>query len=529
MLDALQQDLTQMLAEIRQLLDADVAWMLVGSPVDVGLCVVAASTVGFVESPVVGECVRVVPPPREMAPTAVTDLLLVSLGRPLRVRVGAALMVPWAYSEGVGLVVAGVVGRDTLPVERGLSPVTAVARRVGPVYATARTLEQRRLSQGLLAASSEVRAALLDGRGNAFVLQTVLAAARRLFVTDVAYLSLSEGDAYTFAATLGIRTSGFRRLRLDFEQGLGGLARRDRATIRTFEYGHDHRFRRPPVTETRTEGIRSAMCAPVIIDNEVAGTLYVGNRALEPFHPECVDVFAEFAELVAAGLRNGRLEEHRLAVIRREEREQLARALHDNVVRSLVRIGFEAEIGLSGQGANEPRQRLAAIARAAESCLEVLRESLASFTAETALGPTVPVAEMLAIIDAVPPLPGHDRRFRVAGSMIDLHLDRETAEVLISIGHEALANANIHSAHRRQLVAVDVGDEAVTLMIADDGAHLDECPVEDAFESAAGHFGIKAMRASAERLGGVLRVGRQATGRWLVRATIPRHTFRGRA
>lgn len=96
------------------------------------------------------------------------------------------------------------------------------------------------------------------------MLASVLVAARNLFDCEVAYLSIPEYDGVTFAfdQVLNIQTPAFRHLRIKHGQGLGGLARELRSSVRSLDYARDPRLRAAPVDETAREGIVSAMAAP---------------------------------------------------------------------------------------------------------------------------------------------------------------------------------------------------------------------------------------------------------------------------
>ena len=73
-------------------------------------------------------------------------------------------------------------------------------------------------------------------------------------------------------------TPDFRQLRMEFGQGLGGLARREVRVVSSMNYAQDTRLLAAPVTETQDEGILSAVAAPLVRAQDVHGVLYVGSR-----------------------------------------------------------------------------------------------------------------------------------------------------------------------------------------------------------------------------------------------------------
>ena len=260
-----------------------------------------------------------------------------------------------------------------------LTAAASYGRELRRIHHDASNRGTARTARDLAVALKAVNRAGLEAGEAGELLDAIVTAARDLFGTSVAYIALPERDQEHFAFTslVGIRTSEFRRLRMRLDQGLGGLARTERRTIRTVDYGADQRLRRAPVEVTRDEGIVSAMSAPLLIDGAVAGTLYVGNRRQTAFSDTDADLLEEFAATATDGLSHQQAEEHRLAVMRQREQERLAFAVHDTVVRSLMQIGFHAEEGLLSTDDHGVKQRLAQIGQAAEYCLENLRENLA--------------------------------------------------------------------------------------------------------------------------------------------------------
>lgn len=511
-LQAIDDALRPILDEIRELLAADVALVVYEARRSGPPHVVLSGTAEWFlhnEPVVVNQAL-----PRH-EPASLVELEIRSKLRRHAVRLGVCMVVPWRDAFGAGAVLVGTSGS---PVR---DPATLADEGLRKHYRAtiARALRQARqsgsvqLNRSLRGAARLVAEAAVDGPNVPAVLSAVLTSARDLLRSEVAYLAVPDGGAGTFVfdQVLGIRTPAFRSLRVQLGQGLGGLARELGKPVRSANYAADVRLQAAPVSETRDEGIVSAMAVPVLVGRETAAVLYVGDRRMRAFTPVDEDLLEEFAGHASLGLRRRLSERHRAEVVERSVRERVAYDLHDSVVRGLVTIGFEAE--QAGFSATDPdtATRLAAIAHAAEACLARLRGELGALVVA---GRGMRASEVLDRIDALPDR-GVPRSLELEGDDVDVV--RGVADALVRVGQEAVANAEQHSGGDRLAVRV-VTDTAgvVSLQVTDNGT-FDEA----ARGVAAGHFGMRAMRSAVSQLGGSLVVHPADGGGTVVHATIP--------
>lgn len=453
-------------------------------------------------------------------PSVVTDLTLRSTLRPLGVLLRSALVVPWTDPHGYGMVIIGQPGA-TPPIvpEVARSVVQHLSTRVRETVSTGRRNGAVEINRDLQQAMKEVATAAVDRFDVAETLTTLLVSARRLFESDVAYLSLPEHDeeTFTFDQVLGIHTSDFRHLRIREGQGLGGLSRSQRQPVRSLNYARDSRLRAAPVTETAREGIVSAMATPIVVDDEIRAVLYVGDRKLRPFSETDEDVLGEFADYATLGLKRRTTEAYRRDVLRRQEQERLAYDLHDTAVRGLLEIGFTAEQGCDAAGGDsDVRSDLASIAAAAERCMEALRgrldELLDSASERTASEVLEEIAEAALRADA-----GH--RFHVHGS--DSMLPDAVADALVRIGQEALVNVDLHAGNSAE-VGLEVTTDEWVLTVADVGSEARANAPGSAERPEHGHLGLRAMQRAADRVHGrVEHLSPPDAGGFLVRVTVP--------
>jgi signal transduction histidine kinase len=211
---------------------------------------------------------------------------------------------------------------------------------------------------------------------------------------------------------------------------------------------------------------------------------------------------------------------------RAEERNRIARELHDVIAHSLtVSLLHVTSARLAVE--HDPADAARALAEAER----LGRESLAEVRAT--IGLLRPAAGDGAGPDGIaPPVPGLDQvarlvaQLRETGADIGLTIDEDTAawpattgSAVYRIVQEALTNAARHATGRPVTVRVAVTRGQVEVVVDSAGP-----PGQD---SGAG-LGLVSMRERAQAVGGTCTAGPGGSG-WLVHAALPRHARAERA
>lgn len=169
------------------------------------------------------------------------------------------------------------------------------------------------------------------------VTQAAVDATRDALSAEVSWSGIISGDFLTLAAYGGLRTAEMPALwRLQIGQGVGGRVAKEGRTIVTRDYRRDPR--RVPVMKRiiDDEGIRSAVCAPVVAGSDVLGVLYAAHRSVRDWTPAEVRLVSDIAR--DTGVALARLRESHTTGLRAEEAETTARAANDSldVVRAMA-------------------------------------------------------------------------------------------------------------------------------------------------------------------------------------------------
>lgn len=199
------------------------------------------------------------------------------------------------------------------------------------------------------------------------------------------------------------------------------------------------------------------------------------------------------AVAIVLGLRLVRRESARRGVL--EERERLAREIHDTLAQGLSSINLLLGAATERMPAGEPHDEAARLVREAR---QVAVDNLAEARRFVhALAPPsldrLPLADAVARIVAETP----DARLRVDGPA--RRLPPATEAAVLRIAREALGNARRHAGAGSVEVTLTYLDDLLLLDVVDDGAGFDP-------DGPRAGFGLTSMRSRAEELGGNLGV-----------------------
>jgi len=242
---------------------------------------------------------------------------------------------------------------------------------------------------------------------------------------------------------------------------------------------------------------------PIWWQDEIIGTFGVAaNDPLHRFGQQEIELLAHLAKHAAVGIENARLYAASRHLGMAEERNRLAREIHDTLAQSLLTLTFQlrsARVSIATEPDRAGSEILAAEANA-RSALEEARRSVWN------LGPAA--LETGSLIEALqgetdPGRAGMPCRLVISGSPRPLTADVQLA--LLRVAQEAIANARKHAHCSRVEVRVEFQDEGVTLAVADDGRGFDP-GIASRGPTPAGGFGLSSMAERLRRLGGRMEI-----------------------
>jgi PAS domain S-box-containing protein len=246
------------------------------------------------------------------------------------------------------------------------------------------------------------------------------------------------------------------------------------------------------------EGIRSWMWVPLAVKGRIVGGLGVAHKKRNHFTPHHGDLALSVANQAAITMVNAELYERAQALAVLEERQRLARNLHDAINQSLFSAGLIAEVlpRLWERDQAEARRSLEDLRRLTRGAMAEMRALLAELRPSTLTD--AELGDLLRLLgNAFTGRTNIPARVTVAGQGA---LPAEVQVAIYRICQEALNNVAKHAAASN--VEIDLKHEgvAIALSIRDDGQGFDPA------QTASGHYGLSMMRERAEGVGAQLSV-----------------------
>jgi signal transduction histidine kinase len=265
----------------------------------------------------------------------------------------------------------------------------------------------------------------------------------------------------------------------------------------------------PPMT--------SFLGVPIRVRDQVFGNLYLTDKTTgEVFTDVDEELAVGLAAAAGVAIENVRL--HRrvrdLALV--EDRERIARELHDTVIQRLFAVGLSLQgtVRLLRSDPDEAVVRIGTAIDDLDVTVKHIRSAIFGLeSAVTSAGDGLR-ARLLAMVRESARALGVEPRLLFDGP-IDTRVADRLADDLAATLHEALSNVARHAQARSVEVSVVLTDGELILMVADDGAG----PPGDA-DLRGGH-GLRNMAARAAAHGGTATLAAREGGGALLTWRVP--------
>lgn len=260
-------------------------------------------------------------------------------------------------------------------------------------------------------------------------------------------------------------------------------------------------------------GLGSWMNAPLVFRDQSIGVLALAHPEVNYYNAARVDLTMAFAYQVATAITNARLYEQTRQLTALEERQKLARELHDSVSQALYGIALGARTArtLLDRDPTQAAQPMDYILSLAETGLAEMRALIFELRPES-LWTEGLVAALGKLVNAL----GARYQLKVeidAGDEPDIPI--EAKESLYRIAQEAMNNIAKHARATRVDVTLGSESDALNLIISDNGAGFDTT------QNYPGHLGLHTMRERAEKVGGTFAIESALNSGTRIRVTIP--------
>lgn len=298
--------------------------------------------------------------------------------------------------------------------------------------------------------------------------------------------------------------------RFPIDQGIMGAAARTRQTVLVNDVKTDPRYLQTP----GGPDVYAEVAVPILFGDSVLGVLNVETD--EPLGESDAELLQLVADQMGVAISNARLHAVARELAANDERNRLARELHDSVTQLLFSVTLIAQ-SLGAAWRRDPAEG----ERRVERLLQLSQTALAEMRAllnelrypdvgeDAAAAAVARATAVLGRHGLVGALRRHVRQLAADGLSVTLHtrgyvpLPKDQEFELFRIAQEALHNVAKHAAARNVDVSVTSAADGTVLRVRDDGAGFDAGVGGHIARPRRGH-GLRTMRERADTLGGHL-------------------------
>ncbi|MFD0277461.1 GAF domain-containing protein [Kitasatospora sp. NPDC127111] len=383
------------------------------------------------------------------------------------------------------------------------SVISTLAVAAGVAIDNARLYEESQRQHGWLRASAEITRALLSGSPRSEVVELIGQRAREITGAELADMSVPVPGtgALRVELALGGDAAGRLGLVVPADGTLSGEAVAKAEPVTTADLAGDPRLSAGP---RRFDGLGAAVAVPLgRAGGLTEGVLLLARRAGEPpFTEREISPLLGFAGQAALALELGerRRDAEQLAML--EDRDRIARDLHDLAIQRLFATGMTLQSAarfIEHSGASD---RVLRAVGDLDETIKIIRSTIFGLRArEDASGHGLRARVVRVVEDAQPTL-GFAPRLSMEG-LLDTDVPAETADHVVAVLAEALSNAARHAGARRVEISLRATGAQVVLVVQDDGVGIPE---------QGRRSGLRNMAERAQGLGGGLELSSPPEG-----------------
>jgi signal transduction histidine kinase len=273
------------------------------------------------------------------------------------------------------------------------------------------------------------------------------------------------------------------------------------------------------------KGLKSIIYAPILLEDNILGMFAVAKSRSNSFRPEEIQSVATLANQLAVVIKTRTLisEQEKRTVL--EERNRIAREIHDGVAQSLAGAVMKLETAdrKFHQKPSEAHKLVTDSLEKLRLSLKEIRESIYALrpyeTERVGLKQAV-----LKRIDVIKKESGLNISFEERGRQV--YLSSMVEKVMFDIFQESIQNIVKHAKASKIDVLLSYQKEHVLLRVSDDGIGFS---LLDAMIKAKNdpHFGILSMNEQAEKIEAVLQIDSKEGKGTEINLTVPKLGMEG--
>ena len=350
------------------------------------------------------------------------------------------------------------------------SVVVALAAAAGVAIENARLYEEARRQQRWLGATAEVTRRLLSGAEVSDALALITEKALEMTGADLVIvgLPLGKGERLRLEHAAGDGAPDVLGLVLPAEDSIFGPVLASGEFVSLADFHADDWVAEPARSRLH---LGPTVVVPLSTPGRLRGVLAAGRkRGSMPLSRAAGEMLATFAAQAAIALQlaEHRMQAERMAVF--EDRDRIARDLHDLVIQRLYATGMSLQGASSQIVAPEVADRVSRAVDSLDDTIKEIRSAIFALQAHPEARPTSLRIRILYVAQEMAPALGFAPSL-VIPDRIDSAVPERVAEQLLTALREALSNSARHSGASAVKVTITIGDELV-LAVRDNGVGI---------------------------------------------------------
>jgi len=392
--------------------------------------------------------------------------------------------------------------------EDDASAVLVLATQAGVAIANAQLYTELRLRERWVDSVREVATTLLAGDTPKATLQLVARHARELADADMATISVPEAGGLRIIVADGVGEGELLNVEVPLAGSLSSEVIRTEQTL-LVEDASRSMLTQPMVS---IAGVGPMILVPLALRTSSTGVLAIGRRAGRPvFTTSDLPVLESFSEQASLALEYARAQSEvsRLGMV--EDRERIARDLHDGVIQSLFAVGLGLQNTAALVGDTRLADRIQQYVTEIDRVIGDVRSYIFGLRPSVLMpGNLTSTIEQLA----------HEMQERTGVTVVadvDITLESELSGVTGQIAHivrEALSNIGRHAEAATCRITIRRDGENAVVEVDDDGQGFD-------IEQAHRGMGMGNLAERAASIHGTLNVESELGHGTVIRLTIP--------
>jgi signal transduction histidine kinase len=385
-----------------------------------------------------------------------------------------------------------------------------LATQAGAAIANATLYAETHRRERWLDALREITSDILEGTASDSLLARIAEHARAMAAADAATIltTTSRPNQLEVAAAVGAYAEEVRGQSVPATKSISGEVIQTGKPLHTDDAGTHSRAYQPII---RLGHVGPAIFVPLRVRGRATGTLMVANlKGGRRFDEGTIRLVETFADQASVAIEYGRAQDDVRRLELMEERERIAKELHDGIIQSLFAVGMNLQatalISTSTETTSGVEGAVDELDRVIRDLRNYIFELRPSILADRDLGQAL--REL-----------GNEVQKRSA-TQVEVEVDAELAAGISSSSHqivqltrEALSNIARHAHAQHALVRLARSGTRAVLVIEDDGVGFD-------VRGDSAGTGLRNMRDRAAAMGATLQITSKAGKGTKLRLTL---------